>query len=389
MNIGELFVELGIKGGDKTVGTLSSIKKGLGDIRDTSFETKAAIAAAVYGLERLMSASAQTGTNLTNFEAITGLSTQTLQKWQYATQQAGGTAEELTGTVRSVQNAMTDLLLGKGNPEGLGWLERMVGFDPKKAKDTFYVLEKLQEFAKAAPPELAAKVIKSFGVSEGVLAAMRRNMYRDDIFARAPRYSKGEAATLDKVNISWGNLGRQIQMALGHLNAKHGLTIINDISKAVTETGKLVDKLLLLAEALKVFEKLSTVMGALSSAIGTTTDVASIGLAHRKGDDISDKELKNSNDAKLRILDLFANVISSMQQTTLGKAWTPTALVIDPKVLSKLDDITHKKSAPIVQQTNHINANFNHDGSDYKKAGKDISSNIPTTFKHVYTGQKS
>lgn len=254
MNIAELFVNLGIKGSEKTVGALGAVKKGLGEVGSMSLEAKAGILAALYGFERLMSMSGQAGTGLTNFSSLTGLSAKQLQQWEYAARQAGVSADELTGNVKSVQNSMTNMLLGKGAPEGLNVIQATVGLDMKKVRDPLYVMQQLQKAAQALPPDAGNMILKSFGLSEGVIAAMRRNMFTPKAFAQAPTYSDREVGQLDKANIAWSNLGNKIQMAMGHFNASHGLSIVKDISQLTDQVLKLVASFEALAEKLKLFQ---------------------------------------------------------------------------------------------------------------------------------------
>lgn len=275
MNIAELFVNLGIKGGDKTVGTLSNVKKGLGEVSTMSLEAKAGILAAMYGLERMMAQSGAAGTNLTNFAALTGLSAKNLQMWQYAARQAGVSSEEFTGSLKGVQNAMTNMLLGKGAPEGLAIVAKTVGFDVNKARDSFYVMQQLQKAAQALPKDIGNNVLKSFGVSEGTIAAMRRNAFNPAIMKNAPSYSDKEIGQLDKANIAWSNLGNRIEMAFGHFNARHGLTLVKDISMIADKVLKLAEAFEKLAEKLKLFQALGKVFegwGLIFNAIGGGVD---------------------------------------------------------------------------------------------------------------------
>jgi hypothetical protein len=276
MNIAELFVNLGIKGAEKTVGALGSIKKGMGELGSTSLEAKAAIIGAMYGLERMMAISGAAGTSMTNFTALTGKSAQDLQKWEFAARQAGVSAQELDGSVMSVRNSMTNMLLGKGAPEGIALLSKAVGgLDPTKYKDTFYMMTKLQEGMQRMTPEMAGMVGKSFGLSEGTMAAMRRNMFTPEMFGKAPTYSDKELASLDKSNIAWANLGQKIQMAFGHFNARHGQALVGDISKMVTEVFKLVETFEKLSSKLKLFEVIDEIFkgwGIIFDGIGTGVD---------------------------------------------------------------------------------------------------------------------
>lgn len=275
MNIAELFVNLGITGADKTVGALGSVKKGLGDVASMSLEAKAAIIAALYGLERLTAASGAMGTGLTNFSALTGYSAEQLQKWQYAARQAGESSEELTGSLKAVQSSMTNMLLGKGAPEGLGIVARAVGFDPSRARDAFYVMGQLQKAAQALPKDIGNIALKSFGISEGTVAAMRRNAFNPGAFGKAPIYSEGEINSLNRANIGWSNLGNKIEMAIGHLNAAHGARLVNDISRIVDSVVKLTDAILKLANAMGIFSAISKILNMTAGSINNIADINS------------------------------------------------------------------------------------------------------------------
>ncbi len=269
MNIAELFVNLGIKGADKTVGALGNVKKGLGEVSSMSLEAKAGILAAMYGLERMMSISGQAGTNLTNFAALTGISTQNLQQWQYAARQAGISGEELSGNMKAVQNAMSNMLLGKGAPEGMAVIAKAVGgLDVNRVRDVTYMMGKLQEAAQKLPKDVGNNMLKTFGLSEGVISGMRRNVFNSENFKKAPTYSNGEIGQLDKANIAWSNLGNKIEMAFGHFNAAHGLKLVQDISKIADSVFRLVDSLTKLADKLKIFDALDQSFEGINKIMG-------------------------------------------------------------------------------------------------------------------------
>lgn len=284
MTIAELFVNLGIKGDSKAIKATKEVKTSLADVASSGLAAKAAIIGMMYGLERLMSSSAKTGTTLTQFAAFTGLSAENLQRWQYAAMQAGESSEELMGNVKAVQGAMTNMLTGHGAPEGMAMVANKVGFDANKARDTFYVLQKLQEYANKTKdtPDVSNKVLASFGLSEGTIAAMRRNSFRAEQLAKAPIYKDKEVDQLNKVDVAWANLGRTFEMAIGHLTAKHGMGIIADINKVVPAVMHMVKAFLELAEALKVvqvlgkvFEGWGYIFEGISSVVGGVKDMVS------------------------------------------------------------------------------------------------------------------
>lgn len=363
---GELFVNLGVKGSDKTIGALTGIKKGLGETASMSLEAKAAIVGAMYALERLFAASGAAGTNLTNFNALTGLSTKQLQQWQYAARQAGISNEEFTGSLKAVQTGMTNMLLGKGAPEGMALLANKVGFDPKRARDTFYVMEQLQKFAKTAPADVGNSVLKSFGVSEGTIAGMRRGVFNQQAFAKAPSYSDKEIGALDKANVAWSNLGNKIEMAFGHFNAKHGGALVNDISKIVTQVIKLAEALQHVAEKLKLFTIFEKSLGAVAGFLETTATLfgGSEKDRSKKASEISKKV--NSGETRSFLEKLGLNL----------KGGNPFLANMSEKQPIQ-PDITPSVKAPSQQaNTQNVNINqnlnFQHEGKDHKRTADSV-----------------
>jgi hypothetical protein len=276
LQIAELFVQLGIKGADKTVGALGNVKKGMSDLGSSSIETKAAILGAMYGLERMMAISGAAGTGLTNFTAFTGKSAQDLQKWQFAARQAGVGAEEMTGSVKALQNSMSNMLMGKGPPEGIALMSRALGGVKKEDyQDTFLMLKHYNDAIQKLPLIQGNIVGKGAGLSEGTIAAMRRNMFTPEMLSKAPTYSGNEIGSLDKSNIAWSNLNNKMQMAFGHFNAKHGQSMVNDISKVVDQVLKLAEAFEKISEKLKLFEVINEIFkgwGLIFDTIGSGVD---------------------------------------------------------------------------------------------------------------------
>lgn len=370
MTIAELFVELGIKGSEKTVQGMKNIKNGLGEIKSLSLETKAAILGALYGLEKMMSQSAQMGTGLTNFTALTGLSAKTLQQWQYAARQAGVSSEEFTGNLKGVQSAMTNMLMGKGAPEGMGLLANKVGFDPKRARDTFYVMEQLQKFARSGVPEdLSNNVMKSFGLGEGTIAAMRRNVFQPDTFKRAPLYSEGETKQLDKVNVAWSNLGQKIQMAFGRFTSKHGMQIVTDIGNITMGVIKLADALTSLADKLKVFDIFTTSIDGLTK------------LMRLASGESLDEIMKGDNKKGKRTFGQgtwWMNAIEGAQNKVLDLDVQQRVLDMDAKrEWRKSQGPTTQGGGLVVNQ----NLNFQHDGKDHGKTGESVNKAVQKAYR--------
>lgn len=272
MTIAELYVSLGIKGDDKVSKSLKDTKEGITNVANGAFAAKAALAGMMYGLEKLMSNSAQAGMALNQFQTLTGISADTLQRWQYAARQAGVSGEEMSSAFKSVQNAMTNISLGKAPPEYLAQLGQKVGFDMNKAKDTVYVMQKLQEFAKVTPPNIASTMLKSFGLGEGTISAMQKGVFNKKNFDSAQVYSGGEVNKLAKVDAAWENLGNKIKMAMGHMTAKNGLELVKDVDRLAVSLLKVANALVIIGDKLKIFKAIGLLAQGVGDYLNAFTD---------------------------------------------------------------------------------------------------------------------
>lgn len=366
MNIAELFVSLGVKGSEKTIGALSNVRKGLGEISSMSLEAKAGLLAVAYGLERLMSNSMQTGTNLTNFNALTGLSARSLQQWQYAARQAGVSGDELTSNLKGVQGAMTKMLMGEGAPKGLALVANATkNFDISRVRDTFYVMDQLQKAAQRLPKDIGNEALKSFGLSEGTIAAMRRNAFRPEILSKAPVYSEKETSQLDRVNIAWSNLGNKIQMAIGHFTAMHGMQLVQDLTKIADQVLRLAEAFTVLAEKLKLFMWIGKAFEGWTMIF----DQAAKGIKN-----ITTEVEKNGAGGALKNLGLGA-----------AKGFVNVATGVGQDIAGAISPSFRQNYAPPQNQTFNVTQTlqFQHDGKDHKKTADSTRHAVQSAYRQI------
>lgn len=262
MKIGELFLNLGIKGTDVSVRALASVKGGLEEAKDSGLALKAAILAALYGLERFTGAAGERGMELQKFADYTGLSAEKLQKWQYAMSLSGVAAKDVQGSVQGLQNAMLKMSIGEAPPKGMDWLSQTLGgnLDPKKFKDTFYMLDKLREYAKKETNvALRNETLSSFGLGPDFIQAMATSKVEIDKIKPSKILGQGEINQLAKVNESWTELHHTLELFGQQFVAKHGLSAVKDIAKVTEQVMKLVEAFARLSEKLRVFEVIGTI----------------------------------------------------------------------------------------------------------------------------------
>jgi hypothetical protein len=103
---------------------------------------------------------------------------------------------------------------------------------------------------------VANTVLSGFGLSSNVIAAMRRNAFREDVFQKAPTYSDAQIKALNKADAAWRGLGLKIKMAMGEFSADEGLKLIQSISKITSEVLKMTRAFVNLADELKIFDRI-------------------------------------------------------------------------------------------------------------------------------------
>lgn len=226
---------------DKTDKSLKEVETGLKGISAVSFEAKAAILGSMYALERLFASSNQTGVGLKNFTALTGVSAQTLQQYQYAARQVGVSNEEVQSTFEGLQSLMTKQKLGLGGPGKFAEFAATMGGITAQDIDKFIanpelLIQKLQDYAKKEKRVgVRNEVISSF-VGKGFAGALVQNAFTPEILGKAPTYSDKEIQAIAKGAAVWRNLGVEIEMAIGRFNAKHGEQLAS-IFKTIVDLG--------------------------------------------------------------------------------------------------------------------------------------------------------
>lgn len=279
------------KKGRKARDQVNGVQKGLKDTAAASFEAKAGILAAAYALQRLVSASNQRGTELTNFATVLDTSAKTLQQYQYAGQQVGVTNDEMAATFKNLSSAAAKITLGQGAPGGLFEVAANAGVrlgpaDIKRMADNpEEMIQLLQKFFQSKRAQTdkawANEMGRTFGLSDNVIAAMRKNAFRPEAIAKAPAFSDKEAANLAKLDAQWKNLGTKWEMFFGKMNLQHGGELIKDLDMISTKVMTLMESFSKLAEKLKIFETIgkafegwSMIFDGINSGVTSLTEAA-------------------------------------------------------------------------------------------------------------------
>lgn len=238
MNIGDLFLNLGIKGVDTALKGINSIKTGLSDVSSTGLAAKAAVLGVIYAVERMTSGASTVGAELTRYTNLTGESTEAVQKWGLAHVIAGGKAkEEMYGAFESAQKMAAKISLGGGNPRALGMLMAGGDFDIMKAvKSPLYFMEKVRNLLMNPPKGFEKAQITDFAeefLNPEIIKSILDKSFHPENIKNSEILSPGNIESLKKVNEELARFEIKFQLFKDQFVAKHGLPLIEELSGAL------------------------------------------------------------------------------------------------------------------------------------------------------------
>lgn len=242
MNIGNLFVRLGVVGGDKAKKQIDTTSSGMVGLSKKSLTAIAALAGVSYGFKTLYDRSLRLGTGLTKFSNYTGMSSQELQRWQYIAKQSGVSAEEMTSSISGLQDAIGKMHIEGEIPKFLQMIGRYVEIDNTKLEDTYYLLSKLQEFSRLdlSPRDtaIANQLLGEF-ISPEVIGMLRSTRLTPDMVPQSALLSDGEAKRLQEVQAAGARVQQQLEVAMAKLVNQVGPDLIKNFERLIPEIIKL------------------------------------------------------------------------------------------------------------------------------------------------------
>lgn len=366
MQVGELFVNLGIKGTDSAVSALSGVRKKLNDVTSTSWQAKAGILGVMYGFAHLASGAAEVGASLTQFNNETDASIDKLQRWQNVLRQSGVTSEETESAIREVQKRMAGMVLRGDAPEALTAFTRVVGGIPQdKINDPYYLFEKAREYAQrtkagGVDAGISNEILSSLIGNQRVIGALRTNHGDINKVDTRDIYTGKQVAAQNKVSVGMSNIENRFEHGMGRIVAKFGPKMIGDISHLADQIVKMSDAFASFAENVHLLEGFSYVLKGWTEIFATVADVMK---------ELSGKTTKNSKNGIVpnkTQLDYMLGIYNTKDYARDFKLHKPPAV---PQTINNSPSLT-----------------FNIDGGDFdeKELAKYVNQEISKTFADSY-----
>jgi hypothetical protein len=175
LNIGELFVTLGVKG--QGLGTLKDVAKTIANLPVDAAAAIAGMAGISLELGKMAEEAMKMAVSFQSFTNQTGLSWQELQKWQLVAEQANVSAETVASSVNTLERNLAEIRLGRGNIAPF----QMLGISPQQ--NAFAVIEQLRQRIKGINPATATNLISQMGMSPDMMNVLRLTDRQFDDFA--------------------------------------------------------------------------------------------------------------------------------------------------------------------------------------------------------------
>lgn len=271
MKIADFFINIGVKGADKSIGAIGGVNRGLGDIKNTAFGVKAAIMGALVGLEQMMERSARTGQNLETFASYMGSSVDALQRWQRAFAREGLGVDEITESFVHLKRAMQEFETGGPALAGLDFMaQRNKGFDVSKRQDPDYIMGQVMKMVKEASPQDLNRVMQMaetiVGSNWKMLGAMRKEEFNPaGLNMKGHSYTKNEAKAMSDVARQLNDMWSSISTSWGkQITAKHGADLVKNMTLVAKAIIVLIEAMSELAKVIHVFDAITHVVKGLA-----------------------------------------------------------------------------------------------------------------------------
>lgn len=244
MNIGSLFVLLGVKGADKTQKQIKGVRDDMISVSKSGLGAIAAIAGVSYGLKGLYDASLRSGVGLQKFANFTGESIDKLQRWQYMGRQFNVANEEMAASIQGIQAAMDTARIEGEFPKTLARMGEFVqDLDPSRVQDTFYMLEKFQKLAQSGADRSIVRDILGQYMSPDMIGFLSQNKLTADMVPGSAVMSAGQAKGLSNLKASMSNVQHQLEMAMVKLANEVGPSLIKQFQEAIPAIVNLTKEL--------------------------------------------------------------------------------------------------------------------------------------------------
>lgn len=274
MNIGSLFVSLGVKGANKTLSAIVSVKNGL---RDTALIANQTVSLfeRIYGGVRNMSENASNyAGNLNMLSNQLGVSVEQLQRWDYAARKAGAQSGQMFNAFDSLQKVLLQVR-DNGAPEYFQYLFNQMSqidsaFDSQRFEtDVNYAMESVAKLAQGATGDLARlnQAFSSIGIPPELLNALRKGDLNLGSITRDMLVDEGDIQTLERIRGYWVEIDGIVQKSFVNVAKTFDEEFVKSIKELIISLSELLTRMLELAKEFRIIERATVPIRAVTRSL--------------------------------------------------------------------------------------------------------------------------
>jgi hypothetical protein len=206
VNIGELFIELGFKADTMK---LQDFTRALMSLNMSSVMSVLGLGAMYEATAKIMNIADQASMNLWGFNQVTGISVKQATQFSDVVEQLGGSAQDAQSSLKGLQTAMFNVLIGRGNMEPFV----LTGISPSE-KNIFKVLEQLGKFLRESPAEDSVKrmIVAEMGLSESMIPVLKNTKDINAAMEKQGYISQSQIEGMTKFHKANASLGQSLKL---------------------------------------------------------------------------------------------------------------------------------------------------------------------------------
>lgn len=202
MNIGSLFISLGVKANTRE---LTNFNVGIKNIVKNTAILGGAITGAVYSLKKFVESGNAAAYSIVNFNRQTGLSIDKLNQFKSVGKNLSGNfdVENITSDIMNLEKTLTRIRLGQGSIKPF----QMLGIDVI-GKDAFGVLEQLRNNIRGLGDATATVLLEDLGLNPNFLQILKLSNAEFNKLSKNNFLSLGQAKTIENLNTKMKSLSQ-------------------------------------------------------------------------------------------------------------------------------------------------------------------------------------
>lgn len=292
MNLGSLFVELGVKGGTQANGKVKELRDGLRDAAIIANQTVQLMSKVYEGTKQLVQENTAWGVSLTNASKDLNISTDSLQRWDYAARLTGAKAGEMDSAFKSLQGTILGIADSGELPDYFAHLmsqmnevDKSFDADRFRSGDLEYAMTMIRKLANNGTTDLARlnKALSAMGFSDGVSNFLKNGTTNLGSISKNLIVDKNGVKSLDQMYKSLVEIEQVSQVAFADIAKMFDKDLLDDFKDLVIELADLVKALLTLSKDTGLIGQIADFIKTTGSGVKLiTTGINAAGDANKK-----------------------------------------------------------------------------------------------------------